>query len=213
MESPVKRDAFMYNNVDGQCAEGSIPHSHCNSLPSALRVFLRTCSVRPTKFILSVTIRTQEMELHEKSTDRNGFCLVPSYEIKRRYRISTSRFGIGQRAGSNRTPLGMHRIAERIGGGEPVGTVFRGRKPIGLTWKGLPNGPIAHRILWLEGLQPGFNRGEGVDSYARYIYIHGIGDELNLGKPASRGCIHVSASNLIVLFDVLPQGTLVWIDR
>jgi len=126
---------------------------------------------------------------------------------------STSKFGIGQRAGSNRTPLGLHRIAQKIGGGWPVGTVFKGRKPVGFMWRGLPLAPITTRILWLEGLEPGFNRGGNVDSFARYIYIHGTGDEPGLGRPASHGCIHLAADDLVPLFDKLGVGTLVWISN
>jgi hypothetical protein len=132
--------------------------------------------------------------------------------VEKRYRCSTSRFGIGQTAGSNHTPLGLHRVAEKIGGGWPVGTVFKSRKPIGYTWKGLPFAKITSRILWLEGLEPGFNRGGNVDSHARYIYIHGTGDEPTLGRPASCGCIHLAALDLLPLCDRLPIGTLVWID-
>jgi lipoprotein-anchoring transpeptidase ErfK/SrfK len=65
--------------------------------------------------------------------------------------------------------------------------------------------------LWLDGLDPGFNRGGGVDSHSRYIYIHGVGNEPSLGRPASRGCIHIAGSDLLPLFDLLPSGTLVWI--
>ena len=72
--------------------------------------------------------------------------------------------------------------------------------------------PITNRILWLEGLEPGLNRGPGVDSKERFIYIHGTGDEPSLGRPASRGCIHVAADDLIPLYDLLPAGTLVWIE-
>jgi hypothetical protein len=129
----------------------------------------------------------------------------------RSFRISTSRFGVGQAKGSNRTPLGLHRIAEKIGAGCPVGTAFKSRKPVGFTWQGMPDAKITTRILWLEGLEPGFNRGGDVDSHARYIYIHGTGDETTLGRPASCGCIHLAADNLIPLFDKLPVGTLVWI--
>lgn len=114
--------------------------------------------------------------------------------------------------GSNRTPLGLHRVAEKIGRGQPVGTVFRGRKPVGLTWQGMPQATIAHRILWLEGLEPGHNRGGQVDSHARYIYIHGLGDELTLGRPQSCGCIHLAAADLLPLFEKIPSGTLVWIQ-
>ena len=138
----------------------------------------------------------------------------PDYvPLEKYYRVSTSRFGIGQTAGSFCTPLGLHRIAEKIGGGWPVGTVFKARTPVGFTWKSLPLAPITTRILWLEGLEPGFNRGGDVDSYARHIYIHGTGDEPTLGRPASQGCVHLAASDLIPLFDTLPTGTLVWIGR
>jgi len=112
---------------------------------------------------------------------------------------------------SNRTPLGLHRIAQKIGGGAPIGTVFRYRRPIGLTWEGTPEAAIVHRILWLEGLEPGFNRGGNVDSFRRCIYLHGFGDEATLGRPQSHGCIHVAATDLIALFDRVSVGTLVWI--
>lgn len=135
-----------------------------------------------------------------------------NYETLARYRISSSKFGVGQTMNSNCTPLGLHRIARKIGGGYPQGTVFRGRKPVGFTWQGLPEAKIVHRIFWLEGLEPGFNRGGAVDSFERYIYIHGFADETTLGRPASHGCIHLAAEHLIPLYDGLPEGTLVWID-
>lgn len=82
---------------------------------------------------------------------------------------------------------------------------------MGLTWLGNPEAPIAHRILWLEGLEPGMNQGGDVDTHARYIYIHGVGDESTLGRPASRGCLHLAAADLMPLYDRIPAGTLVWI--
>jgi hypothetical protein len=138
--------------------------------------------------------------------------LNTNFRFRKRYLISTSRFGTGQKSGSNKTPLGLHRVAEKIGGGHPIGTAFRNRQAVGLTWQGLPDAPIAHRILWLEGLEPGFNQGGEIDTHSRYIYFHGIGDETTLGRPASRGCIHVAAGDLIGLFDRVPSGTLVWIQ-
>jgi L,D-transpeptidase YbiS len=105
----------------------------------------------------------------------------------------------------------LHRIAEKFGGGWPVGTVFEGRKMVGFTWKGRPSAPITNRIFWLEGLEPGLNFGDGVDSKRRYIYIHGTGNETTLGRPDSHGCIHLAAQDLIPLYDKLPPSTLVWI--
>ena len=144
----------------------------------------------------------------DPSGSRRAF---PTYRLRKSYVVSTSRFGVGQRAGSNQTPLGLHRIAEKIGGGQPIGIVFRSRVPVGFTWSGLPEAPIAHRIFWLEGREPSFNSGGDVDSHSRYIYIHGLGDETTLSRPASRGCIHLAACDLIPLFDLVPSGTLVWI--
>jgi len=141
---------------------------------------------------------------------RGGFSL---YEPARTFLASTSRFGTGQEEDSNRTPLGLHRIARKIGGGWPQGTVFESRRAVGYTWQGRPDAPIAHRILWLEGLDPGFNRGDNVDTFARYIYLHGVGDEPTLGRPASRGCIHLAAADLMPLYERLPVGTLVWISN
>jgi len=92
-----------------------------------------------------------------------------------------------------------------------VGAVFKNREMIGYTWKGTLGAAITHRILWLEGLEPGFNRGGNVDTFERYIYLHGTGDELTLGRPASRGCIHLSGAELLPLYDLVPCGTLVWI--
>jgi L,D-transpeptidase YbiS len=115
-------------------------------------------------------------------------------------------------AGSNCTPLGLHRISDKIGGGQPLGTVFRGRVAIGRTWEGMPSATIVHRILWLDGLEPGVNRGGRLDTHSRYIYIHGFADETTLGRPMSHGCIHLAARDLIPLYDRLPAGTLAWID-
>ena len=127
---------------------------------------------------------------------------------------STSRFGIGQVEGSNRTPLGLHRVAEKIGANAPAGTVFKARKPIGHTSQSeFADARITTRILWLEGLEPGFNQGGNMDSHSRYIYIHGTADQSSIGKPASCGCIHLADKYLLPSFDLLPAGTLVWISR
>ena len=193
----------------------SIRNLHCSAPCHLDGNFISACQksrILPTQFILAVNIAGQTTSLFAKSSASSRLC-VKDFECVKQFPCCTSRFGIGQREGSNCTPLGLHRIVEKIGGGWPAGTVFKGRRPIGYTWKGMPDAKITTRILWLEGLEPGFNRGGNVDSHARYIYIHGTGDQMSIGRPSSCGCIHLADADLIPLFDMLPSGTLVWIAK
>jgi L,D-transpeptidase YbiS len=177
-------------------------------LPLALRQTCRRLGVPLARFVCLVSIRRQRMKIMQPlARIADPGCLVMRSLV-----ISTSRFGIGQKKDSNCTPLGLHRVARKVGGGWPAGAVFKSREMVGYTWSGLSGAAITHRILWLEGLEPGLNRGGDVDTFARYIYIHGTGDEPTLGRPASRGCIHVAGAELIRLYDLLPLGSLVWID-
>ena len=172
-------------------------------LPILFRRVCRRLGVCLTPHVLLVWVSCQRVDWLERQTG--------GYTLRRHMPASTSRFGVGQLEGSNRTPLGLHRVARSIGTGWPQGTVFRSRVPAGFTWAGSPDAPIAHRILWLEGLEPGFNRGGRLDSFRRYIYIHGVGDEMTLGRPASRGCVHLAARDIIELGDRIPEQSLVWI--
>jgi hypothetical protein len=189
--------------------------------------------VAPTRFVLVVNIARQTAALYEKSggspPSNGGHALKKrrgdgtsecweaegrrGYYLCKRFRCSTSKFGIGEMAGSNRTPRGLHCVAEKIGGGWPAGTAFKGRKPVGFAWQGNPAATITSRILWLEGLEPGFNRAGRVDSHSRHIYIHGTGNEPALGRPDSHGCVHLAAQDLIPLYDKLPSGSLVWMTE
>ena len=168
-----------------------------------LSKFSASCTkhgVARTQFTLVVSVADQTVSLFEQN------------KFVKKYSCSTSRFGIGQIEGSNQTPLGLHRIAEKIGAGVRAGTVFKARKVVGhVSQPEFADAKITTRIMWLEGLEPGLNRGGNVDSHARYIYIHGTADQSSVGKPASCGCIHLADADVIPLFDLLPQGTLVWI--
>ena len=77
----------------------------------------------------------------------------------------------------------------------------------------MPKAKISNRILWLEGLEFGKNKGADLDTFKRYVYIHGVGDELTLGKPASSGCIHVAGADLFSLYERCNEGDLVWIEE
>ena len=182
-------------------------------MPESMKFAVRRNHVRPSRYALVVSVALQRMFLFERSPLESLEPRSPQYEFRRRFVVSTSRFGTGQVMQSNRTPLGLHRVARKVGGGQPIGTVFKSRQPVGLTWQGQTEGGIVHRILWLEGLEPGINRGGNVDTFERYVYIHGYGDETTLGRPQSRGCIHLSAADLMPLYERLPVGTLVWISE
>jgi lipoprotein-anchoring transpeptidase ErfK/SrfK len=131
----------------------------------------------------------------------------------RRYAVSTALLGTGERAGSERTPRGRHRIRAKIGAGMPIGAVFRARRPSGEIWTPqlAAHQPgrdwILSRILWLRGEEWGRNRGVGVDSMRRYIYIHGTGDDQPMGTPLSHGCIRMRNREVIELFELVDVGT------
>ena len=128
----------------------------------------------------------------------------------RYYSVSTASEGVGTEAGSLRTPLGRFRVAEKIGGGEPLGAVFRGRVPTGEVCRADGDDPrwesgddlVLSRILWLEGLDP-----ENANTRERLIYLHGTNQERRLGKPASHGCIRFANADILELFDLLDIGT------
>ncbi len=125
-------------------------------------------------------------------------------ENNRRYPVSTASEGMGNRLDSYQTPFGIHRIRQKIGGGEPQGMVFEARVPTGRIARDLDNrekDEITSRILWLDGLEEGVNRGGVHDTFSRYIYIHGTSDEKRIGKPVSAGCIRMNNSDIIELFD------------
>lgn len=181
------------------CA-GFHPMNSPNEIPAACRAACDHWQIKPTTFVLVVNISRQTVSLFEN----NRFVT--------RFPCSTSRFGIGQIEGSNCTPLGLHCIAEKIGDGEPAGTVFKGRRVVGhISQPQFARARITTRILWLAGMEPGFNQGGNVDTHERLVYIHGTGDQASIGAPASHGCIHLADADLISLFDLLPTGTLVWI--
>jgi lipoprotein-anchoring transpeptidase ErfK/SrfK len=70
---------------------------------------------------------------------------------------------------------------------------------------------ITSRILWLDGLEEGVNRGGDNDTYSRYIYIHGTTDEKRIGQPVSAGCIRMTNDDVIELFDEVLVDDLVLI--
>lgn len=172
-------------------------------LPVEFRRALETVKIAETPVFLWVSVAEQRLRLYHRG------------RFVAEYAVSTSAKGTGCRKNSYQTPTGLHRVAEKIGDGQPVGMVFKERKPFGVQSSEFrvqsSEDLILTRILWLEGLEPGVNRGGEVDSFGRYIYIHGTNHEDKIGRPASRGCIRMRNDDVVKLFDAVEPGTLIWI--
>ncbi|MGN0845848.1 MAG: L,D-transpeptidase family protein [Kiritimatiellia bacterium] len=132
--------------------------------------------------------------------------------VVRVYRVSTAKAGVGSAEGSGQTPPGRHRVARLFGHAAPPGQVFVSRRAVrghiipSAAWRtGGGADCVLTRILWLEGLEPGVNRGPGIDSHDRYIYIHGTNQEQLLGTPASHGCIRMANLDVIDLFNFVKR--------
>ena len=138
--------------------------------------------------------------------------------VVRSYAISGSKQPYSNVLNSLGTPLGLHAIAERIGAGQPSGTVFKSRVPTGVHFSEMPEevvgtrNLVTSRILWLRGLEPGVNSGGNVDTYRRYVYIHGTQREDRIGERLSAGCILMRNQDIIELYDEVRVGDLVWIS-
>ena len=141
--------------------------------------------------------------------------LYDGKKVVKEFPVSTARNGPGESLDSECTPQGEHVIAEKIGAGCPANTVFVSRQMTGEMYtpelrRQFPGRDwIVTRILWLQGTEPGKNLGGNVDSYGRFIYIHGSPDDVEMGRPGSRGCIRMRNEDVIDLFDRIKTGTRV----
>ena len=134
------------------------------------------------------------------------------------YPISTAKNGVGELFGSECTPSGKHYVRAKIGADLECGSVLIGRRFTGeiysseLAEKEPERDWILSRILWLSGLEKGFNRLGKVDTMRRYIYIHGSPDGAIRGQPESHGCIRMTNNDVIDLFEKVDVGIEVLIE-
>ena len=134
-----------------------------------------------------------------------------SGELVKSYVVSTSRRPPSNVKNSLGTPRGLHEIAERIGAGQPAGMVFQARVSTGRHFSEIVRATdhenlITSRILWLRGLEPGVNRGGDVDTYERYVYVHGTNREDRIGEPISSGCVLMRNLDIIELYEQVRAG-------
>ncbi len=167
---------------------------------------MTSCPVRQNSGLcLSIRINISKQRLY----------LYSDKKIIKFYPVSTSKYGIGNRIGSNKTPLGLHRVVSKIGRNASFGAIFKRRRNTGKIARVNKGSAdlITTRILCLEGLQRGINKGKGIDSFRRCIYIHGTPEEKLIGKPASHGCIRMRNSDIMKLCSLVKRGALVEIDK
>lgn len=132
--------------------------------------------------------------------------------------ISTGKNGVGEVKNSECTPRGWHKVHSVIGREYPENSVMVARNWTGeiyteeLTKLFSNRDWILTRILQLDGLEPGRNKGGTVDSLERCIYIHGTPDTTQLGIPGSRGCIRMKNKEIIELASWATTDTLVYIQ-
>lgn len=147
--------------------------------------------------------------------------LMHCYEndaLHRTYSISTGKNGLGEQKGSECTPRGWHQIHSIIGENCVINSVFVARVWTGEIYSNelasqFPERDwILTRILQLDGLEVGRNKGGDVDSLARYIYIHGTPDTTPLGIPGSRGCVRMRNRDIIELSNWVEIGTKICIE-
>ncbi len=140
----------------------------------------------------------------EVSIDDQTLQVLEGDQCIRRFDISTAVKGMGFGVDSFRTPTGRFRISEKIGAGEPSGTIFKMRVPTGVWQPGqvVDCDLVLSRVMRLEGLDS-----ENANTLERNIYIHATNQEDKLGQPASQGCVRLGNAEMIELFEMVDQGT------
>jgi L,D-transpeptidase catalytic domain len=144
------------------------------------------------------------------SVPDQALAVIDHGKLIARYPISTSKFGLGDRAGSYRTPLGILFVSGKFGDHLPPGAVIKRRVATGELVD--PNAPgrdaIVSRVIWLRGKEEQ-NRG----AHERCIYIHGTPEERRIGKPVSFGCVRMRSKDEIALYDRVHIGMHVTITQ
>ena len=161
---------------------------------AGITLFVASCATPDTRHRVVISVPEQRMVLLDQGV------------VMATFPVSTSKFGLGDLPGTNRTPLGELEISEKIGDAAPSGAVFKDRRRTGeIVAPDSPGrDPIVTRILWLRGLEA-----HNARAHDRTIYIHGTPEERNIGRPASYGCVRMRSSDVIRLYDVVGRGARV----
>lgn len=183
---------------------GSALHRCALLLCLAAALGLSSCATSSTSF---------GTDNHNKmivSVSEQKMMLVRDGKPVKTYRISTSKFGVGDKPGSNCTPLGRLQVAKKIGSAAPLGSVFKARRQTGeiLAPNAPGRDPVVTRIMWLTGTES-----RNQNAFRRTIYIHGTPEESRLGSPASFGCIRMGSKDVADLYNRVGTGADVFVIR
>ena len=166
--------------------------------------------------LVSFQISSKDLSIEIDISEQRLYLTIGS-DIKASYPVSSSKYGEGSIENSYKTPLGYHLVKEKIGEGAEKNTIFKSRintrrsADIIEEYQDSDDDFVTSRIMWLDGTEEGKNRGGSVDSFSRYIYIHGTHEEGLIGTKASHGCIRMFNADAIELFDRIKIGTKVLI--
>ena len=166
--------------------------------------------------LVSFQISSKDLSIEIDISEQRLY-LIEGLDIKASYPVSSSKYGEGRIENSFKTPLGFHVVKEKIGEGAEKNTIFKSRintrrsADIIEEYQDSNDDFVTSRIMWLDGKEEGKNKGGAVDSFARYIYIHGTHEEGLIGTKASHGCIRMFNADAIELFDRIKIGTKVLI--
>lgn len=151
-------------------------------------------TVEPTTQRLVISVADQMMVTLEGNKPR------------RLFRVSTSRFGTGDKRGTYLTPLGHMEVIEIVGEGLPVGARLKARQHTGeiVQVNALGRDAIVTRVLRLRGMER-----QNARALERAIYIHGTPEETKLKTPASYGCIRMASADIIALCKWVKVGARV----
>lgn len=179
-------------------AVGSVLLSSCGSFYDGPRLY--AADIPPKAVVrdgVAVTLSDQKLTLFKAGK-----------KVKD-YSISSSKFGVGNTNGSNRTPLGIHAISQKNGEGQPQGMVFKACKPTGevVDVDAAGRDPVVTRVIQLAGLES-----DNRSTHRRRIYIHGTPEERYIGRPASYGCIRMKSDDIVDLFGRVHRGMPVAIE-
>jgi len=143
------------------------------------------------------------------SIDDQRLDVLDDSGVIKSFPVSTATKGVGFQEGSYRTPVGRFRISEKIGGEQPLNTIFKQRQPVGV-WEcndSSRDDLILTRILRMEGLDE-----ENRNTMDRFVYIHGTNHEELIGQPASWGCVRLSIADMVELYDMVSEQDEIFIE-